>query len=97
MPANLTPEPRAEKLPALTLANAPVGYDLIARAVPTPVDEIVAFAREKEGETLECLLSEQPRLHPGWIASQLTHLLHHSYDYGPAIHAASPTGESLSP
>ncbi len=89
MPTSLKPDPPADKLPALTMENAPVGRDLKARAVPTPVDEIVAFAREKEGESLECFLSKRPRLHPGWIASQLTHLLHHSYDYGPAIHAAS--------
>ncbi|MCZ6871605.1 MAG: MaoC/PaaZ C-terminal domain-containing protein [Gammaproteobacteria bacterium] len=89
MPTRLKPDPRADELPALTMENAPVDRDLKARAVPTPVDEIVAFAREKEGETLEYFLSQRPRLHPGWIASQLTHLLHHSYDYGPAIHAAS--------
>ncbi len=88
MPTDLTPEPRSDELPVLTMTSAPVGHDLKARAVATPVDEIVAFAREKEGESLECFLAERPRLHPGWIASQLTHLLHHSYDYGPAIHAA---------
>lgn len=89
MPTNLTPQPREEKLPALTVESAPVGCDLKARAVPTPPDEMVSFARVKEGEALDCFLSAQPRLHPGWIASQLTHLLHHSYDYGPAIHTQS--------
>jgi acyl dehydratase len=89
MPTNLTPEPRAQTRPILTMSNAPVGRDLRARSVVTPVDEMVTFAREKEGESLQCFLSEPPRLHPGWIASQLTHLLHHSYEYGPAIHTAS--------
>jgi acyl dehydratase len=89
MPTNLTPEARVENRPALTMENAPVGRDLRARSVATPVEEMIAFARDKEGEGLQCFLSQRPRLHPGWTASQLTHLLHHSYEYGLAIHTAS--------
>ena len=34
-------------------------------------------------------IGDTPLLHPGWVAGRMTALLHHSYNYGPAIHARS--------
>ncbi len=38
---------------------------------------------------LACFFGSQARLHLAWIAAQPIHWLHHSYDYGPSIHAGS--------
>ena len=88
-PLQKTPRERAETLPQLTLANAPVGQDLDARSIPLSRDEAEAYARDKERETLDCFFGPQARIHPSWTAQQPIHWLHHSYDYGPSIHAGS--------
>ncbi len=89
MPTRLTPWEAATELPRLTLDNAPVGQDLDARLVPWPRDEAEAFARDTQREKLACFYGPEARLHPAWIAAQPIHWLHHSYDYGPSIHAGS--------
>ena len=81
--------PVAVALPVLTLENAPVGGQFQPMAVPWSIAEAQAFALERERETLQVLLGENPRVHPAWVAEQLIHMLHHSYDYGPSIHAQS--------
>ena len=89
IPAQTIPQEQASRLPQLTLENAPVGEDLAARLVPWSVDDAEQFAREKEQETLPCFYGPDARVHPAWIATQPIHWLHHSYDYGPSIHAGS--------
>jgi hypothetical protein len=84
-----TGEERSLSLPKLTMQNAPVGEDLKPRSVSISVDEAVEFTRNRQAEESSIYCGEQPRIHPAWLAGQMTHLLHHSYDYGPAIHAAS--------
>jgi hypothetical protein len=89
VPSRMTAEPRPESVPPLTLANAPVGQDIRAMAVPIPMEEARRFAREREAEEDPRFTGERPLVHPGWIAGRMTPLLHHSYSYGPAIHARS--------
>ncbi|MCZ6642802.1 MAG: MaoC/PaaZ C-terminal domain-containing protein [Gammaproteobacteria bacterium] len=79
----------ADTLPVLTLDNAPVGGRFQPMAVPLSIEAARTFALEREREILEVLLGDSPRVHPAWIAEQLIHMLHHSYDYGPSIHAQS--------
>ena len=88
-PTRITPQERAATLPRLTLDNAPVGQDLDARLVPWPLEEAEVFARDKQQETMACFYGSNARIHPAWIAEQPIHWLHHSYDYGPSIHAGS--------
>ena len=88
-PTTLVPSARAVGVPLLTPDNVPVGRDLAPRAVPLGVDEAIAFARDQERETLAIFFGASPFVHPAWLASQPIYLLHHSYDYGPAIHAES--------
>jgi acyl dehydratase len=82
-------EERSASLPQLTMQNAPVGKNLKSRSVFVAVDEAVEFARNRQADQSSVYCGDQPRIHPAWLAGQMTHLLHHSYDYGPAIHTAS--------
>ncbi len=84
-----TGEPRPATLPQLTLDSAPIGSPLRTMAVPMTAADTEAFARERERETHPAFFAPEARLHTAWIAEQLIHLLHHSYDYGPSIHAQS--------
>ena len=88
-PANGAVEPRANTLPRLTLASVPVNQDLAARSVAFSVEDAAVFAEQREREPLQCFYGENARVHPAWIAEQPIHWLHHSYDYGPSIHAQS--------
>lgn len=81
--------PVASILPDLTLDNAPVGGQFQPMAVPLSIDAAHAFALDRERETLDLLIGDCPRVHPAWVAEQLIHMLHHSFDYGPSIHAQS--------
>lgn len=89
-PARRKAEPRPARLPQLTLETAPVGQDLRPIAVAVGADAARRWAIEREGDTRALFTEgEHPRLHPGWIASVMSPLLHHSYDYGPSIHVES--------
>jgi hypothetical protein len=90
LPQNRTAEERPAELPQLTLEDAPVGRDLRPMAVTLGVEEARQFAIEREAASEAVFTeAERPLLHPGWIAGRMTPFVHHSYDYGPAIHARS--------
>ncbi len=76
-------------LPRLTMDVAPVDQDLRPMAVSASAEEMRAYALGKQRSQAPRFIGERPLLHPGWIAARMTPLLHHSYDYGPAIHAKS--------
>ena len=88
-PARRSAEPRPASVPYLTIENAPVGQDLRPMAAPLSRAEATAYAMEKQRDDSDLWTGEDSRLHPGWIASKMTPLLHHSYDYAPAIHTRS--------
>jgi hypothetical protein len=58
-------------------------------AVPISKDEARTFALQQEREEEPLFTGDSPLIHPGWIAGRMTRLIHHSYNYGPAIHARS--------
>ena len=82
-------QPAKGARPGLVLENAPVGEKLRPMSVPVSAEDARTYSRERERETLGLFVGAAPRVHIGWIAEQLIHLLHHSYDYGPSIHAQS--------
>jgi acyl dehydratase len=82
-------ETRPATLPRLTMDVAPVGQDLRPMAVSASAEEMREYALNKQRSTDARFTGERPLIHPGWIAARMTPLLHHSYDYGPAIHAKS--------
>lgn len=89
LPTRRAPEPRPAELPWLTLENAPVAQDLRPMPVPLSAEEARAYARNLQRDEHERWTGERPRLHPGWLAARMTPMIHHSYDYKPAIHARS--------
>ena len=83
------PEPSPDPLPPLNPVTVPVGEDLAARRVPLSEEESIALCRDRQRERMACFYGEKPRVHPSWIAGQPIHWLHHSYAFGPSIHARS--------
>ena len=82
-------EERPDELPQMTLELAKSAGDIRPMATEISVEEVLEYAREKQRTELPLFVSEQPRVHPGWIAGRMIRLLHHTFDYGPAIHAGS--------
>lgn len=89
LPEHRSPEVAADPRPRLTPANVPIGKALRTREVCISQVEAEAFCHDKQGESSPLFFGSDARLHPALIASQPIYLLHHSFDYGPAIHTAS--------
>lgn len=89
MPERLSAEERPAELPRLTLDVAPVGEDIRPMSVSAGLVEMVEYAREKQHTEAALFTGDRARLHPGWLTARPIELLHHSYDYGPSIHAKS--------
>jgi hypothetical protein len=79
----------APDLPALTMASAPVGEQLRSMSVMLFADDSSRFTASKQADENPIYHGEKAVAHPAYIASQLIHLLHHSFSYGPAIHTRS--------
>lgn len=82
-PADDTPKP------ALTLDNAPVGQSLHPLLVPAGRNRLTGFINSKQGSAHPRYTSDNAVLHPAWVAGLMIQLLHHSWQYGPAIHVRS--------
>jgi hypothetical protein len=89
LPVRRAAEKRPGRLPKLTLETAPVGKDLRPMPVPWSLEETRAWAAEKQRDTSARWTGEEALVHPSWLAARMTPLIHHSYDYGPAIHTRS--------
>jgi acyl dehydratase len=85
----LAAEPRPATLPTLTMEIAPIGQGLRPMAVPITIEEMEAYADGKQLDPDPRWRGSEALLHPGWIAGRMTPLLHHSFEYGPAIHTRS--------
>ena len=88
-PTHLLAEPRPAALPWLTMEIAPIGQDLRAMAVPISVEDMEAYVDGKQVDPHPRWRGEGALIHPGWIAARMTPLLHHSFEYSPAIHTRS--------
>lgn len=86
LPVRRTAEPAPNALPPLTLETAPVGEDLRPMPVPWSLEDARAWALDKQRDGSERWTGPDALVHPSWIAARMTPLIHHSYDYGPAIH-----------
>ena len=88
-PQDLEARPRPEALPLLTPEVAPLGRDLRPMPVPLSAEAATRYAVEQEADGDPLWFGPTPRIHPGWLAARCTPFIHHSYDYGPAIHTRS--------
>jgi hypothetical protein len=89
LPSRRMAEPEPVDRPQLTMESAPVGSDLRPMAVPYTLPDARAYASDKQRDPDPRWSEPGGRIHPGWLAAQMTPLIHHSYNYGPAIHARS--------
>lgn len=76
-------------VPQLTMDIAPVGQEIRALGGVFAEDEARAYARDRERATERMFIGQRPLLHPGYVAMRPIRVLHHSFNYGPAIHAKS--------
>ena len=88
-PQDVEARPRPDTLPLLTPEVALVGQDLRPMPVPLSAEAATRYAVEQEADGDALWFGPDPRIHPGWLAARCTPFIHHSYDYGPAIHARS--------
>ena len=88
-PARQIAEARPAELPRLTAANPPVGLDLRPLGIDMTAELAATYVRDKQRDASPRWIGSNAHIHPGWIAAQMTPLLHHSYDYGPSIHTRS--------
>lgn len=86
-PADVVPRPSPNPLPPLTPATLQVGSDLTPMAVPITAEEAAAYALEHERDGHPRWRGDGALIHPAWIAGRATRLMHHSFSYGPSIHA----------
>jgi hypothetical protein len=89
LPSRRAAEPEPAVRPQLTMESAPVGSDLRPMAVPYRLADARDYASDKQRDPDPRWSEPGGRIHPGWLAAQMTPLIHHSYNYGPAIHARS--------
>ncbi|MEZ4502997.1 MAG: hypothetical protein R3C39_10260 [Dehalococcoidia bacterium] len=80
------PEPSMEVHPRLTWDVAPVGRQLAPLGRTDRIEDVREYARTRQHSEDPLFVGDRPRLHPGWLVNRPTSILHHSYDYGPAIH-----------
>ena len=85
-PVRREAEERPAQLPKLTIDVAPVGQDLRPMPHEYRPEAMAAYLDEKLQDADRRWRGPDALLHPGWIAAQMTPMLHYSYDYGPAIH-----------
>ncbi len=82
-------DPPLEDIPHLTMDVAPVGREIRAYGGEFSAEEARTYARDRERATEALFLGDRPLLHPGYVAMRPIRVLHHSFHYGPAIHAKS--------
>lgn len=82
-------KPPVESPPKLTLASAPVGRALPPMTVPLTAQEHDTFVETTLADDSPLYRGGEAHCHPAWLAGRLIYLLHHSFEYGPAVHTAS--------
>ena len=80
------PEPEMQVHPRLTHEVAPVGRELAVLGRTEGIEDVREYAAKKQRSDDPMFVGDRPRLHPGWLVNRPTATLHHSFDYGPAIH-----------
>lgn len=88
-PQDVEAQSALESRPLLTPDVAPIGQDLRPMPVPLSTEAATRYAVEQEADGDPLWFGPDARIHPGWLAARCTPFIHHSYDYGPAIHARS--------
>jgi len=75
--------------PPLTLEDAPVAQRLRPMSLTLSEAEHESFVMQKQGKLFPRYAGAEGLCHPAWLAARPIYLLHHSFNYGPAIHTES--------
>lgn len=75
--------------PALTLASALVGEDLLPMTIDFRAADHATIVEKTLADDDPIYQGNRAHCHPSWLAGRLIDLLHHSFQYGPAVHTAS--------
>ena len=89
VPPAAEPMPTADPLPALTPETLQVGDRLRPQAVLISTSEASEYGQNLQRDQGALWRGAEALIHPGWLAGRGTRLMHHSWAYGPAIHARS--------
>ncbi len=90
LPSDRSPRPPVDDPPLVPRDAIPVGTDYRPMAVDVDAESARAWTtRRAYDEAPRYLEGEAPRVHPSWVAGQITPLVCHSYRYVAGIHAAS--------
>ncbi len=88
LPRDRTPVPPLEDPPVIDAEALPVGRDYRPMRVDVSADGARVWATQRAHDPHPRYLEEAtPRLHPSWVAGQMTPLVCHSYRYIAGIHA----------
>lgn len=82
-------KPPVDCPPRLTLDNAPLGQHLRPMTVSLSGEDHSEFVKTTLADPNPLYEGKKARCHPSWLAGRLIYLMHHSFEYGPAIHTAS--------
>jgi hypothetical protein len=82
-------EPEMRVHPTLTPEIAPIGRQLAPLGGPEGIRGSEEFVKDHQEADHPLFRGPGARLHPAWVAARPIRVLHHTYDYGPAIHAKS--------
>ena len=89
LPRDRAPVPALEDPPVIDAEALPLGCDYRPMRVEVDAERARAWARRRAYDLHPRYLeTDTPRIHPSWIAGQITPLVRHSYRYIAGIHAA---------
>lgn len=88
LPKDRTPVPALEDPPVIDGESLPIGSDYRPMRVELNSELAQSWARRRAyDEHPRYLEGDAPRMHPSWVAGQITPLVRHSYRYIAGIHA----------
>ncbi len=89
LPRDREPVPALEDPPVIDAEALPLGRDYRPMRVEVSAEHARAWAARRAYDTHPRYHeTEAPRIHPSWIAGQITPLVRHSYRYIAGIHAS---------
>lgn len=90
LPRDRKAVPPVEDAPVIDAESLPVGEDYRPMSVSVGAEQARAWTtRRAYDEHPRYLETEAPRIHPSWVAGQITPLVRHTYRYIAGIHASS--------
>ena len=88
-PERRTAAPAPNPKPELTLADPPLGRDLVPMAQPMFLNDAREYIRVSQRTEDPRFGGVRPRIHPGWLAGRFEDLLRHNFSVPASMHTRS--------